>query len=422
MKVILFLHELALGGTTVNAVELATALRDQHGCEVILFAPRGPMVELVVRSRLRYVEAPAANMHPCLARMKALRSLVRHEHPDLVYVWETWALMDAYFAVHVPMRVPILLTDMQMHVTRLLPRAVPTTFGTPELVEMARAAGSRDVSLLLPPVDLRANAPGSHDSVQARVSLGVSANEVLVVVVSRLVHSMKGESLHRAIDAVATLGRDFPIRLLIVGDGSARRELENRAAAVNADLRREAISLPGALLDPRPAYSAADIVVGMGGSAMRAMAYAKPIIVVGESGFAATLTPETAPTFHHQGLFGRGNGASDAERLLNEIRGLAASPERRCSLGKFSLQFVQTHFSLDVVAGHLKVLCNAAATARPRGPELMFDCLRTAAIYLRERRFLWRAASAVKMPFADMAALPHNGSPVPEQVSVKGPI
>ena len=416
MKIVLFLHELALGGTTVNAIELATVLRDAHGCDVILFAPRGPMLELVTRSRLRYVEAPAADMHPCPARMKALRALVRSERPALVYVWETWALMDAYCAVHVPMRVPILLTDMQMHVARLLPRAVPTTFGTPELVEKARAAGSRNVSLLLPPIDVLANAPGIHVPAQARANFGVTANETLVVIVSRLVHSMKGESLHHAIDAVAALGRDFPIRLLIVGDGLAREELISRATAINADLQREAISLPGALLDPGPAYAAADIVVGMGSSAIRAMAYGKPVVVVGESGFAATLTPETAPTFLHQGFFGRGNGESDAERLLYEIRGLMESPERRDLLGKFSSQLVRTHFCLDVVARQLKLLCDAAATARPRFIDVMFDCFRTGAIYLRERRFLWRVGPSIEIPLLDAVA---SASP-PKHASVKG--
>ena len=29
MKILVFLHELVLGGTTVNAIELAAALRDQ---------------------------------------------------------------------------------------------------------------------------------------------------------------------------------------------------------------------------------------------------------------------------------------------------------------------------------------------------------------------------------------------------------
>ena len=38
---------------------------------------------------------------------------------------------------------------------------------------------------------------------------------------------------------------------------------------------RTVISFAGMLVDPRAAYSAADIVVGMGSSALRAMAFAK---------------------------------------------------------------------------------------------------------------------------------------------------
>jgi glycosyltransferase involved in cell wall biosynthesis len=406
MKIVLFLHELALGGTTVNAIDLAAALRDTHGCDVILFAPRGPMSDLAERSGLRVAEAPAALMHPHLPRMRALRALVRHERPDLVHVWETWPLMDAYLAIHVTTRVPLLLTDMQMTVARLLPRSIPTTFGTPDLVQRARARGIRNVSLLLPPVDLRTNEPGSHESAKVRQGFGVAPGEVLAVIVSRLEPSMKGESLLYAVDAMATLGRDLPMRLLIVGDGVARKQIELRAAKVNAKLGRKAILVPGALLDPRPAYAAADVVIGMGGSALRAMAYAKPVIVVGEQGFASPLTPETAPGFYHRGLFGTGCGAADANRLEDELRALAASPERRELLGAFALEFVRSHFSLDTVASDLKQLCDAAVVGRPRRADLISDCLRTGAIYMRERRFLWRAHPDLSMPRGEALPTP----------------
>ena len=275
MKLILFLHELALGGTSVNAIELATKLRDVLGYEVLLFAPPGPMLAVLEQAGLRYVPAPHAGMHPCIPRMRALRALVRREQPDLVYVWETWALLDAFYGVHLPMRIPLLLTDMQMFSARLLPRSVPVTFGTIELVEAARMAGMRDVRLLVPPVDLEVNRPGTHDALSVRRGMGIQDNEILLVIVSRLAHTMKAESLHLAIDAVKALGRDSPIRLLIVGDGPARSELEERAASVNETLHRDTILLPGAWLDPRPAYEAADIVIGMGSSALRGMAYGK---------------------------------------------------------------------------------------------------------------------------------------------------
>ena len=42
MKILVFLHELVVGGTILNCIELATALRDVHGHEVVLFATPGP--------------------------------------------------------------------------------------------------------------------------------------------------------------------------------------------------------------------------------------------------------------------------------------------------------------------------------------------------------------------------------------------
>jgi L-malate glycosyltransferase len=394
MKLVLSLHELALGGTTVNAIDLACALRDAHGHEVVIFASPGPMLGVLQRSGLRWLPAPTARAHPCLARMRALRKVVREELPQVLHVWDTWALLDAYCAVHFPMRLPMLYTDMQMAVTAVLPRAVPSTFGTPDLVDSARRAGMQRVDLLLPPVDLRRNAPGAVDSSRLREQYVVGDDEVVLVIVSRLVESMKGESLRRSIEVIGELGRRFRLRLLIAGDGPARPEIEERARAVNAALGRPAVTLLGALLDPRPAYAVADIVIGMGGSSLRGMAFGKPVVVVGESGFAMTLTPQTAPLFERQGLFGRGSSgdlAISASHLRAAIEELAASQQRRKELGEFSMQFARRHFALDTVAERLDVLLRASLAATPSLATLLTDGLRSAVIYARERRFLWRA-------------------------------
>ncbi|MDF2491460.1 MAG: glycosyltransferase, partial [Microbacterium sp.] len=70
-----------------------------------------------------------------------------------------------------------------------------------------------------------------------------------------------------------------------MGDGPARAEIEQRAAAVNAECGEGTVVVTGNLDDPRPAYAAADIALGMGGSALRALAYGAPLIVQGEHGF-----------------------------------------------------------------------------------------------------------------------------------------
>ncbi len=66
--------------------------------------------------------------------------------------------------------------------------------------------------------------------------------------------------------------------------------------------------LTGAMVDPRPAYAAADVVVGMGGSALRGMAFGKAVIVVGERNFAEIFDPDTAERFYDRGIYGLGDG------------------------------------------------------------------------------------------------------------------
>jgi glycosyltransferase involved in cell wall biosynthesis len=388
MKILVFAHRLEVGGTQTNAIELSAALRDLHGHDVVFFATPGPMLKLVSDKRLRFLPAPDARFHPSLARMRALREAVRRERPDMVHVWDWWQAVEAYYAVHVPMQVPMVVTDMMMNFTRLLPKRVPTTFGTPELFEHARAHGRKRVQIILPPVDTSLNAPDAVDSAPFRQQYGIADTDITVVIVSRLSEWMKGESLFRTLDAIRILAHDLPLRLVIVGDGVLYAKIKCRADEINASLKRPVVIMTGALLDPRPAYAAADIVVGMGGAALRGMAFGKAVIIVGEQGFSAPLNPDTAESFYYKGIYGRGDGDIGNLRLTADIRELAEQPDRLLELGLFSREFVLQHFSLKTVAARLEEFCrNAATDEPPRFHVTAADGIRTAAVYLRERRF-----------------------------------
>ncbi len=389
MKIFTFAHRLEVGGTQVNAIELAEALRDRHQYEIVFFATPGPMIKLLTEKGLRYLPAPDARFHPSTARVRALRRAVQQERPDVLHVWDWWQCTEAYYFVHLPQRIPMIVTDMMMSLTRLLPKQLPTTFGTPEVVDNARASGRKCVELMLPPVDVQLNAPGAADGSVFRQAHGIADGEVLLVTICRLSPSMKSEGLVRTMDAVRVLGRDVPVRFVIVGEGVARARLEERANEVNTELGRPAILVARGLIDPRPAYAAADIVLGMGGSSLRGMAFGKPVIIVGEAGFSAPFTPVTAPGFYYKGMYGLGNGNSNNASLAREIRNLAEDAEQRAALGQFSRNFVVQHFDLRTVSSRFAELCRRTATAGgPQFPNAAVDAIRTAAVYFRERRFL----------------------------------
>ena len=135
MKVICYSQRLEIGGTQVNTIDLAAGLQDRFGSEVVFFATRGPMGRVVAAEKLRIVAAPDAYVRPSVSRMEGLRELVYAERPDVVHAWDWWQGLDAFYSVHVPWGVPLAITDMMMGLARVLPKSVPTTFGTPEIAD-----------------------------------------------------------------------------------------------------------------------------------------------------------------------------------------------------------------------------------------------------------------------------------------------
>jgi glycosyltransferase involved in cell wall biosynthesis len=194
----------------------------------------------------------------------------------------------------------------------------------------------------------------------------VRDDEILVVSVSRLSVDLKLDALTDVIDGVAGLARNHPIRLILVGDGDAGNELARRAAAVNAVARRPVVELAGPMLDPRAAYAAADIVAGMGSSALRGMAHAKPVVVQGERGFARTFDAQSAPEFLYSGFYGIGAGGSAAGDVAASLAPLVVDRGGRDDLGRFGREVVEARFSLQAAGQRVVALYQAARVAPPR--------------------------------------------------------
>jgi hypothetical protein len=123
------------------------------------------------------------------------------------------------------------------------------------------------------------------------------------------------------------------------------------------------VKVVGQMPDPRSAYDGADICLGMGGSALRSLAFGKPLIVQGERGFWRTLTPDSHPLFAWSGWYGLGEGGPGAAALTAELAPLLDDPARRAELGGYGLALVRERYSLDAAADRLIALY-AAARAR----------------------------------------------------------
>lgn len=346
MRILVCPHHMGMGGSQLNAIELAGRVRDL-GHEVFIYAPAGVLVSMVKDLGIPYIEAPGTGNTK--AWRQGLNTIIDEHRIDVVHAYEWGPSLAASFSAGIRSSTPVVASVMSMQVPEFLPRHLPIIVGTPalasELVWQQRTA-----FLLEPPVDIEANT--THDASAARRHLGINDGELVVSVVSML--STELEKLQGILSAIALLDRmasTLPVRLLIAGDGDGMAQVRERAHAVNQAHGRTVIDALGYMADPRPVYAAADVVLGMGTSAIKGMAHGKVLVVQGEAGYWKMLTEQNAEHFLAEGWFGyAGRGVSDLE---TELLALFSDPDLRLRLGAFGRTLIESRYSLDRSANEL---------------------------------------------------------------------
>lgn len=345
MRLLVYPHDLSIGGSQINAIDLAAGAA-AAGHEVCVYGIPGPLVDYIAERGLTFIPARPLHYRPAPSRIVQLATIAFQNRIDLIHAYEWPSCLDAYYGASLCLNVPLLCTVLSMDVMPYVPASVPLIMGTADLGAQARKVQKGGVWVIEPPIDVERDNPHIDGSAFRRRH-HVSDEEFLIVSVSRLALDLKLDALVRAIDAVDLLASAHPLKLVLVGDGPARDALEMRANAVNSRIGREVVLLPGAEMDPRSAYAAADLVVGMGSSALRAMAIGRPLIVQGEKAFSEIFEPETYDLFLKQGFYGLGDSKPGAQQLARQIEDLVVDAARRTQLGIFGRQVVTERYSLQ---------------------------------------------------------------------------
>jgi glycosyltransferase involved in cell wall biosynthesis len=350
VRVLVYPHDLGMGGSQLNAIEIAATIA-QDGHPTVIFGRPGPLQDRIAELGLEFVEAPEPSLRPSRRVVRRLQQLIAERDIDVVHGYEWPPALECLLAARSRPAVRSVATVLSMSVAPFIPHELPLLVGTEQIAHVERRAGRSCVGVIEPPVDLSVNDPRLDVGAgRFRSDWGLAADAFLVVCVTRLAHELKLEGLLSAIDGVARLAGPRPT-LVIVGDGPAQATVSARAAEVNARLGRQAIVLTGQLADPRPAYAAADLVLGMGSSALRGMSFEKPLVVQGEAGFFKLVTSESLPEFFWTGWYGIGSdptaGAADFAAIVSR---LMADAELGLELGALGRSVVQRRFSVEVAA------------------------------------------------------------------------
>jgi len=395
LSVVVYPHAMELGGSQMNAIDLAAAVRDL-GHDVAVYAADGPLVERVHAYGLPYLPAASGRIAPSPARARDLARVVRERGVDVLHGYEWPPALEAYAAATATRRTAA-VTVMSMSVAPFLPSSMPLVVGT-ERIRDSVADRRGTVDVIEPPVDTAADRPGAGGA-EFRAAHGLDGVGPVVVVVGRLAHELKLEGIRTAVRAVGRLAASRPVRLVVVGDGPAREIVADEVAKANAEAGVEAVLMTGALQDPRPAYDAADICLGMGGSALRALAFGKPLIVQGERGFFQLVTQESVGQFLIQGWYGVGDGTTTpVDAFLAELVPVLDDVARRAVLGGFGRQLIEERFSLAHAAERQVEIYRRAIAAPPVIGVTAFDGARAGVglvgYKVRRRVARWRGTAS----------------------------
>lgn len=354
VKVLVQVNSLALGGTQLNAVDFAVAVRE-WGYESVLVGPRdtipeGPALFEVARDRgveVNVFDRPRTTWQGALLMSK----LARRHGAELVHIYGSWTARPALLGPCLFGRRPLALTIYEMSVDPETPKSPALIVGTRYLLEdlAQRAEG---VELISPPVDTERDDSALVEIQDFLSDHAIDEGRLRIVTVTRLDGDMKAYGVELAIAAADMLAPMGAV-LVIVGDGNAVERIATATAIVNARHGRQVVLMTGALADPRPAYAAADVVIGMGGSAARALSFGKPLVVTGEYGWFKTFNPNTA-----EGLFRNSFWSDVAVKdpvgdLVSCLKPLLDDAQLRRKLGDFGREFAIAEFGLPAMASRL---------------------------------------------------------------------
>jgi len=135
---------------------------------------------------------------------------------------------------------------------------------------------------------------------------------------------------------------------LFIGGGSHLERFREEAARRNAEAGEEYVRFVGWLGNPFPVVKRADVVLGVGLSALEGGIFGKPVVIVGENGYAGTVGPGTIERLEYHNFSGRNLERPVAPEMLSrELHRILENSELRSSLGEACRDHVTRNLALE---------------------------------------------------------------------------
>ena len=358
MKILYLVFEALLGGHVLSASTVAREMQSR-GHAVMFAGKRGRMAAAIEKTMPFFdMEIPVYHgdrqtyfTWRSFAVVQRLRLLLREQQVELVHAFDARSYMHAYLACLLE-GIPVVCTlcggvDPYYN----LPAAAKIiVFSEEQRRRMVEAWGwpAERVEVIRTRLDVKRILDPALRLPQAELQrLGIDPARPKLFMITSF-GGLKIHGIHSLLDAVDLVRERFPVQMVFIGGSeSTDNEAVLRANALNSKYGDNTVILLDPVEDAFRFLEHADIVLGVGRSAFEGMAFGKPTIVVGNTGFAGVVSPEEVDAVAFYNFSGRNRPVmAPPELLAEEIVALLTGAARRNEVGEFGREYVLREFDV----------------------------------------------------------------------------
>lgn len=355
MKILMAAMSMGLGGAETHVLELSRALA-ARGHEVFVASSGGVYAEELAKYGVKHEKIPLDSKKTAAKAAFLLARLMESERFDLVHAH---ARIPAFVCGKLKPRfgfafVTTVHFDFRTDpILRRISDWGERTFAVSE--DIAESAAKKyglergRITVVNNGIDTARFSPAnSGEGVRKRFGLG---GKKVIMYLGRL----DGDSFLPAkvlLDAAEDICRgQSDARVLIVGEGEKREQLEKSARALNEKLGFELAVFAGGTAKPWEYFAACDVFVGPSRSAMEALASCKPAVLAGNFGMLGIFSPQTASEALRTNFCCRGSEQATGARVCEEVLHLLACTEaEKAQIAAYGRAFIEKHYSTDRMA------------------------------------------------------------------------
>lgn len=359
IKILMLIDALNIGGTETHVYNLVLGLMEM-GVYVVVGTSGGPFINLFKYSGIKVVNIP---MHTdyisnknLQSKIKLVKDIIDENNINLLHC-HLFASMRIGNEIYRKYKIPYVTTihglfypNDVIYKNCLNANSIITVSEPVEtLINKKFWNYRKKEKVTIIPNGITITDYKIEDNI--REDLKIPKNDIVLVYCSRLAWD-KTLAAENFIFAFLKLAIKYNnIHVVVVGDGEGKFIIERESRMLNKTLGREVIHVVGAKFNVMDYYLSSDIVIGTGRVAIEAMSCGKPVIAIGNSGYAGIVNLENK-NIQWKTYFGDHDSVEklDISIIARDLKYLIDNEEERKKIGKWSKSWCKKMFNIEIVA------------------------------------------------------------------------